>query len=94
MFTILGIMTVGMVLGFFIGNKSSLIKINDKLITWSIYLLLFLFGISVGLNDKIINNIHSIGLQAAVITAGALLGSLICAYIVYKLFFQDKDNEK
>ncbi len=94
MITVLAIMTVGIIIGFFIHNKTKLIKINDKLTSWAIYLLLFLLGISVGLNDKIINNIHSIGLQAIVITIGSLLGSLICAYITYKLFFMPEKKDK
>lgn len=88
MITVLVIMITGIIIGFFINGKAKLIKINDKLITWAIYLLLFLFGIGVGINDKIVENIHTIGLQAIVITIGALLGSLICAYIVYKFFFE------
>ncbi|PID95661.1 MAG: DUF340 domain-containing protein [Bacteroidetes bacterium] len=92
MITVLVIMTAGIILGFFIHHKTTLIKLNDKLTSWTIYLLLFLLGIQVGLNDKIINNIHTIGFQATVITIGALLGSLIFAYITYKLFFIDKNK--
>ncbi len=94
MVTVLVIMVVGIVVGFSISNRKKLIKINDKLTSFAIYLLLFLLGISVGLNDKIINNIHTIGLQAIIITIGALLGSLMCAYITYKLFFCVKKQKK
>ncbi len=94
MITVLVIMLVGIVVGFSISNRKKLIKINDKLTSFAIYLLLFLLGISVGLNDKIINNIHTIGLQAIIITMGALLGSLVCAYITYKLFFVRKKESK
>ncbi len=92
MITVLVIMTIGMILGFFISNKTKWIKLNEKLTSWAIYLLLFWLGISVGENDKIIDNIPTIGLQAVVITIGSLLGSLICAYIVYKLFFVSKNK--
>ncbi len=87
MITVFVIMTAGMVVGFLVHNRTEIVKISNKLTSWSIYLLLFLLGIGVGLNDKIINNIHIIGLQAITITAGALIGSLIFAYITYKLFF-------
>ncbi len=81
-------MTAGIAVGFLIHNKTGLVNISNKLTSWAIYLLLFLLGVGVGLNDKIINNIHIIGFQAITITIGALLGSLICAYITYKLFFE------
>jgi uncharacterized membrane protein YbjE (DUF340 family) len=92
MITVLVLMTLGIILGYFISEKKSLIKISDKLTTICIYLLLFLLGIGVGLNDKIIANIGTIGLQAIIITAGALLGSLILAYFTYKIFFRNYEK--
>ncbi len=80
-------------IGYLIRNKSTLIKINSQLTITTIYLLLFLLGISVGLNDKIIKNIDTIGLQAIIITIGAVLGSLICAYVIYQLFFVNKSQK-
>ncbi len=93
MTTVLIIMSIGIAVGFLISKRENLIKINDKLVRWAIYLLLFLLGIGVGTNKDIINNIHTIGLQAILITIAALLGSLICAYIVYRLFFKSKPTQ-
>ncbi|MCT4602455.1 MAG: lysine exporter LysO family protein [Marinifilum sp.] len=90
MITVLVLMTLGIAIGFFVGKFPKIIKGVDKMTTWSIYLLLFLLGIGVGLNEKIINNLHSIGLQALILTIGAVAGSLIFAYITYKLFFKSK----
>jgi len=90
MITVLVLMTLGIGLGFFVVKFPKVIKGVDKMTTWSIYLLLFLLGIGVGLNEKIINNLHTIGLQALILTIGAILGSLIFAYITYKLFFKSK----
>jgi uncharacterized membrane protein YbjE (DUF340 family) len=90
MITVLVLMTLGIALGFFVGKFPKIIKGVDKMTTWSIYLLLFLLGIGVGVNEKIINNLHSIGLQALILTIGAVVGSIIFAYITYKLFFKSK----
>ena len=90
MITVLALMTLGIFIGLFINNRPKIIKGVDKMTTWSIYLLLFLLGIGVGLNEKIINNLHSIGLQAIILTIGAVLGSLIFAYITYTFFFKNK----
>jgi len=81
-------MVLGMGIGLFIGNRPKIIKIVGILTSFAIFLLLFLLGIGVGTNDKIINNLHSIGLQALILTLGAILGSLICSYFVYKFFFK------
>lgn len=90
MTTVLVLMTVGIVLGRFSGQIPNLVKVIDKLITWFIFLLLFLLGISVGVNDKIIENLDSIGLQALIITAGAISGSVAVLWAVYKTVFEKK----
>lgn len=84
---VLAIMVLGIGIGLYVGNRPKIIKIVGILTSFAIFLLLFLLGIGVGTNDKIINNLHSIGLQALVLTVGAILGSLVCAYLVYKFFF-------
>jgi len=90
MITVLVLMTLGIVIGLFVSKYPKIVKGADKLTTWSIYLLLFLLGIGVGLNEKIINNLHTIGLQAMILTFGAVLGSLLLAYLTYTLFFKSK----
>lgn len=83
-------MFLGMLVGFIFSKQKLFIKIADKLCTLAIFALLFLLGINVGSNEKIVQNFHNLGVQAIIITIGALLGSLILALITYKLFFQSK----
>lgn len=64
------------------------LRINDKLITWAIYLLLFFLGLSVGGNTELMANLQELGLQALVITGGALIGSIFLAWLLYKFFFK------
>jgi len=90
MIEVLLLMTAGIIIGTFVGKFPKFIKGVDKLTSWAIYLLLFLLGIGVGLNDKIINNLPTIGVQAIVLTLGAVLGSLVLALITYTLFFKQK----
>ena len=90
---VLAIMILGMGIGLFVGNRPRIIKIVGILTSFSIFLLLFLLGIGVGTNDKIISNLHTIGIQALVLTLGAILGSLVCAWATYKFFFQTKKSE-
>lgn len=87
---VLTIMIVGIIVGYIYNNKEKFIKFSEKLTNWTIYLLLFLLGVGIGANDKIINNLDTIGYNALILTIGAVLGSIICALIVYKLFFKSK----
>ena len=93
MLPVLLLMTIGFILGYILRNKTKFILFSNKATTLIIYMLLFLLGIGVGLNKTIVSNIANIGLQAISITFGAVFGSLILAYITYKLFFIQK-NEK
>ncbi len=88
MITVLLVMLAGIAIGFVINRFPKAIRANDKLISWSIYLLLLLLGISVGLNQTIIQNLDKIGIQAAIITLGAITGSVLMLWLIYRLYFQ------
>ena len=88
MITVLLVMLAGIAIGFVIKRFPKAIRVNDKLISWAIYLLLLLLGISVGSNQTIIQNLDKIGVQAAIITLGAISGSVLSLWLIYRLYFQ------
>ena len=92
MITVLIIMSSGIFAGYLLRNKKRITKPLGIIITWAIFLLLFLLGISVGTNDVIIRNLDAIGTNALMITFGALTGSVLVSYFTYVLFFEH--NEK
>jgi len=94
MISVLVVMISGIIAGILIHRKPNLIKINDKLISLAIYLLLLLLGISVGLNKTIVQNIGTLGLQAIIITFGAVLGSVVVSWLVFPLFFSSKASKE
>lgn len=92
MFTIIGLMLTGMLLGFLL-RKQKLSGIH-KVITVLIWLLLFLLGIDVGGNQKIINGLHTIGLEAIVITLAAVLGSVTAAWTLWYVLYKRNKEEQ
>ena len=86
MFIIIGIMFAGMLLGFLL-RKQRLSWIH-KGITVFIWLLLFLLGIDVSGKEPCMKRLHTIGLEAVILTLAAVLGSVTAAwalwYMVYK----------
>ena len=92
MFTIIGLMLTGMLLGFLL-RKQKLSGIH-KVITVLIWLLLFLLGIDVGGNQKIINGLHTIGMEAIVITLAAVLGSVTAAWVLWYALYKRKKEEQ
>lgn len=93
MLTVVIIMISGIVVGYLIRSYSHLIKVNDKLTTWSIYALLFLMGIGIGSNKTIMSSLHTLGLKALLISIGGVAGSVLLGWLTYKLFFKKQQNE-
>lgn len=82
-------MSAGVLIGFLFRNSSVLSKSVGISVIWAIYLLLFLLGISVGSNETILKNFAVIGLNALIITSGAIAGSVILSWFTYKRFFRE-----
>lgn len=83
MFIIIGIMLTGMLLGYLLRSKR--LTWIHKVITLLIWLLLFLLGIDVGGNEAIVKGLHAIGLEALIITAAAVTGSILAAWGLWYL---------
>lgn len=92
-YIVIALFAVGIGIGWLIREKEKVRKGVDSAVTWSVYLLLFLLGISVGVNEDIINNFSRIGYQAFWLTIGAVAGSVILAKVVYQFFFKSNNEE-
>jgi uncharacterized membrane protein YbjE (DUF340 family) len=92
MISILLVLSGGIVLGLLLVNKPVFHRINNHLLNWSIYLLLFLLGISVGTNDEVIRNLDKIGYEAITISLASIAGSVLLSALLFKLVF--RHNEK
>lgn len=90
MFIVIGIMFLGVGLGFLL-KKAPRLKRISKTITYTIYLLLFLLGISVGADREIVGSLATLGLQALVLAAAGSLGSALAAWGVYRWFFKKRE---
>lgn len=91
MFTIIGLMLTGMLVGYLL-RKQNLRKIH-QVITVLIWLLLFILGIEVGSNEQIIKGLHTIGLEAVLLTLGGTLGSVIGAWALWKALYRTKGGQ-
>jgi uncharacterized membrane protein YbjE (DUF340 family) len=93
MVTVIIIMCLGIVLGYLIRNRKLWVRLADKLTMWAIYLLLFLLGIAIGTNEVIVKNLPTLGLKALLISMGGVLGSVLVAWLAYRLWFAPKKND-
>lgn len=88
----IGIMFGGIAVGYLLRKVELLQKIG-KPISYTILLLLFLLGISVGANDAIVNNLTTLGGQAFLIALAGTTGSVLAAWGVYHFFFKERRRE-
>lgn len=82
----------GIIVGRLLRN-SRFTKYLGKIISAIIVLLLFFLGMEVGNNEQVMQNFRLIGLDAFVIALAATLGSVLCAWWVYRKFFRRKKEK-
>ena len=89
MFIILGLLGLG------ISRHVPAFKGLEHSISYTIFTMLFIFGITIGANQSLLNNIGEFGIQAAILAICGVLGSLVASFIAYKLFIKKGGlNEK
>ena len=84
-------MLLGITVGFILRNniKSTLI---NHLIFGVVLLLLFLMGLSIGTDNKLISVLPSLGLQAIIISFFSTFGSIIAGWIIWIKLFKKLEN--
>lgn len=94
MATILSFLIAGIVLGFLLRREQRVLTLSGKVTAWSVYLLLFFLGTSVGVNETVMNILGQLGLQAIVLSGGGIVGSVVVSYFVYRHFFGMATDEQ
>jgi uncharacterized membrane protein YbjE (DUF340 family) len=94
MFTVLLSLIIGLLLGFVLRFRLLLLRAADRFATWAVLWLIFLLGVSVGANEIVLANFDRLGLQALVLSAGALIGSVLICQLLTTFFFQLAHYEK
>ncbi len=91
MFKVLTITFCGIALGYLLRRIKAL-QWLPKSITWTIYLLLFLFGLQVGANEQVVNNLDTLGIKALMIAVAGSLGSCVAAWGLSKWVFRGSNH--
>lgn len=94
MFEIILLMLAGMATGYLVRHRRKLLRRLETSILWSIYLLLFLLGISIGTNAGIMGQLADLGGQALVLSLAGTAGSILFAFLGWKFIFNKKGREQ
>ena len=92
MLEILAIMAAGILIGRLTKSRKAFLALIDKLIIVSIFLLLFFLGAGIGSDDEILKGLDTLGLNALIIASGAVAGSLVAAWALWKWLFANKST--
>ena len=84
----------GMLCGYLLRRRAGLLGLLSRLVMPAVWLLLFLMGVTVGANDAVMENLPTLGLEALLLTLGALGGSIVLARWVWLRFFKPHADEK
>lgn len=88
MFKVLAITFSGIALGYLLRRMAWLGHLGRS-ITYTIWLLLLFFGLQVGANEQVVNNLGTLGVKALEISVAGVLGSCVVAWILLKCFFRN-----
>ena len=88
MFILLSFFITGILLGALLSGKNGLLRTSGWLTEALVCFLLFILGTSIGTNKTVLNNLAGLGIDALVLTIGAIAGSILAVYPVYIYFFR------
>ena len=91
MLIIVAIMLCGIAVGYMLRNKNT--RIVSRIITVLIWLLLFLLGIEVGSNPRIVGGMQTLGIEALLLTIGGAVGTTLCAWLLW-IYVSRKEASK
>nr|WP_297041241.1 lysine exporter LysO family protein [Prevotella sp.] len=58
---------------------------QGRIVTWFIWLLLFLLGIEVGSNEMIVRSLPTLGVEALLLSSAATLGCCVLAWMLWRV---------
>lgn len=93
MITVVLIMLAGMLAGYLLRGRKTLLRLNGRLTLWTIWLLLFFLGLSIGHNEYIMRQLPGLGLTAFWVSIAGVGGSLLTAWVLWKFHFSQKGQK-
>lgn len=82
MLIVVSLMLCGIAVGYMLRNKNT--RIVSRIITVLIWLLLFLLGIEVGSNPRIVMGMQTLGIEALLLTIGGSIGTILFSWLLWK----------
>ncbi len=92
MLIIVLIMLCGIAVGFLLRNRNT--SRLSSVTTVLIWLLLFLLGIEVGGNPRIVSGMQTLGVEALVLTIGGGIGTVAFSWLLWGYIYNKEKRSK
>jgi uncharacterized membrane protein YbjE (DUF340 family) len=92
MFIVIAMMFSGIAFGYLM-RRHRFTHIGKIIISF-IWILLFVLGVEVGGDPKVMNSLHTLGLEAIFIAGLSILGSALAAMLLWKHVKKDEERRK
>ncbi len=86
MLIIIVVFLTGIALGYVFRGREKLLRLVAGMSDLALYTLLFILGLSLGLDKVLMANLPHIGRNALFLALGAILASLGCCYVLSRCF--------
>ena len=93
MLIILSLLIGGILIGYALRNRQ-LFKGLDSSISYTIYLMLFILGASIGTNREVLTNLSTFGVQALLIAVLSITGSVCASWFALKIFLKNRSKDE
>ncbi len=88
----LGMLAIGVVFGYKGLAKGKLEKNLLNILNFGLLFLLFIMGITIGINEDILKNIFNIGYKAAIITIFTISFSVLGIYLIRNIVLPEDEK--
>lgn len=78
--------------GFLLRNRPRIIRAGETLAAYSVYAMLLILGISLGIRTEALSQIPRTGLIALVLSLASAAGSVLMVFAVYRFLIRRKKN--
>ena len=90
----MGLVAAGVPFGWLWRNSARIIAFVGRGLTWTVRLMLFLLGLSLGADAILLAQMRTLGLRAACISGFSVLGCVIAAWILGRFVFTGSGEEE
>lgn len=92
MFIVIAMMFSGIAFGYLM-RRHRFTHISKIIISF-IWILLFVLGVEVGGDPKVMNSLHTLGIEAIFIAGVSILGSAVAAMLLWKNVKKNEERRK